>query len=164
MAAESTPVTLAQLIDRLSPAPAPPPVPWLPQTWGWALLAGLILAMLAGWAWRARRRHRANAYRRRALAELAASDQRIESLAEILRRTALAAFPRERVAGLHGDAWRHFLDAHYPGEGFSGPLGAALVRGPYRGGPAPPELSVLVAEWIRRHRTDGDEDRREAAT
>lgn len=154
MATDSAPVTLAQLIDQLSPAPAPPPVPWQPHTWGWTLLAALLLIVLAWWARRAWRHYRADAYRRRALAELAASGQRIEALAEILRRTALAAFPRERVAGLHGDAWRRFLDDHYPGEGFTGPLGKPLVQGPYREAPASPELAALVADWIRRHRVD----------
>ncbi|MGQ7245794.1 DUF4381 domain-containing protein [Halomonas sp. V046] len=155
------PATLAQLLDQMSPAPTPADIAWLPQTWGWALL-GLALLLLAMWlGLRARRRYRARAYRRQALAEVNAclrNGAGVTALAEILRRTALVAYPRHRVASLHGDAWRHFLDSEVPmprQKGFTGPLGELLVGSPYHSGSpeatAVTDLAVLVKDWIQRH-------------
>ncbi|MCB1402572.1 MAG: DUF4381 family protein, partial [Rhodobacteraceae bacterium] len=67
------PTTLIDLLDRLVEPPEPAPMPMTPQTWGWAVLAAALALALAWIAWRAWRRWRANAYRRAALAELAAA-------------------------------------------------------------------------------------------
>lgn len=98
----------------------PPPVSWMPQTWGWAALAAILLVALLAWAFLALRRYRRNAYRREALRLLdaVASDIRspltrkrgLQGLAEVLKRTALAVWPRERVASLAGPHWNEFLD------------------------------------------------------
>lgn len=93
----------------------PPPISWLPQTWGWALLAGLlgILLLCAFLVWL--RRYRRNAYRREALRFLdgisrdirnpMTREKGVHELTELLKRTALAAWPRRDVAGLTGQAW-----------------------------------------------------------
>lgn len=148
-APEST--SLIDLIDRLVEPPAPPPVSLMPQTWGWVVLA-VLLALLAAWlVWRAVGRWRDGAYRRAALAELDAAGDDPAAIAAILRRTALAAWPREEVASLSGEEWLAFLDSTGDG-GFAGGPGAALLAGPYRQtGPAP-GLGDLAARWIRRHR------------
>ncbi|MEP5516176.1 MAG: DUF4381 domain-containing protein, partial [Bauldia litoralis] len=77
--------------------------------------------------------------------------------ATILRRTALAAFPRHDVAGLQGDAWLAFLDASYPGSGFSDGPGAVIARAPYEPAADAPGLAALATDWIRRHRSPGEE-------
>ncbi|MGO6678735.1 DUF4381 domain-containing protein [Rhizobium leguminosarum] len=113
-----TETALRSLHDIVVPAP----VSWWPQTWGWALVAALlalaVLIVLLRWI----RRYRANAYRREALALLegvadrlrhpATRPDAIQDLAEVLKRTALAAWPRGQVASLSGDGWVRFLDAH----------------------------------------------------
>ncbi|NEJ82842.1 DUF4381 domain-containing protein [Rhizobium leguminosarum bv. viciae] len=100
----------------------PEPVSWMPQTWGWGVLAGALLVMLALTGIRWILRYRANAYRREALALLNVVDEQLRNpatrcdgileLGEILKRTALAAWPRREVASLSGDGWVRFLDAH----------------------------------------------------
>ncbi|TCU08396.1 DUF4381 domain-containing protein [Rhizobium sullae] len=100
----------------------PEPVSWMPQTWGWAVLIGAILAMLALAGLRWLLHYRANAYRREALALLVAVEERlrrpetrqdgIRELGEVLKRAALAAWPRADVASLSGGSWVSFLDAH----------------------------------------------------
>jgi hypothetical protein len=106
---------LAQLDDIVTPAPPD----WWPHTWGWAVLGFLVLALLLWVAWHVLRRHRANRYRREALAELtrvesqlgddAARATALAKLPPLLKRTALAAWPRDEVARLSGRSWRDFL-------------------------------------------------------
>ncbi|MBO9515194.1 MAG: DUF4381 domain-containing protein [Variovorax sp.] len=111
------------LLKELADLRQPPPPSWLPQTQGWAILGALLL-LAALWAgWRAWRRYRARRYRREALAALAAFEASLDAgaveraralagAAALLKRTALAAWPREQVAALSGEAWGRFLGAH----------------------------------------------------
>lgn len=157
MNAEQAPdaVNLVDLIDRLAEPPEPAPISMAPQTTGWTVLAVLLALALAWLAWRAVRRWRANAYRRVALAELEAAGDDPTAIADILRRTALVAWPRERVAGLSGKDWLRFLDATGGEGGFSDGPGAVLVSAPYSPGASPaPGLGHVAARWVRRHRVD----------
>jgi hypothetical protein len=145
------PVTLVDLIDGLIEPIEPPPIPLMPQTWGWAALAMLVVA---GGVWlmlRWRARQRANAYRRAALADLAGADTAAQ-VARILRRTALAAYPRSAVAGLTGAAWLDFL-ARTGGAAFPAAAGDELRSAPYRAETAPPSdaLRTAAARWIEGH-------------
>ncbi len=109
-------------IAKLADIAVPEPTPWTPQTWGWAVVAALALGAAVWLIVRAVRRRRANRYRVEALADLAALESRLPdaasrpaAMAEIpplLKRVALAAWPRPDVAALSGDAWVAFLRAH----------------------------------------------------
>ncbi|ACM29243.1 DUF4381 domain-containing protein [Rhizobium rhizogenes] len=104
----------------------PPPVSWMPQTFGWALLGLILLAGLAIAAFRWFRNYRANAYRREALLLLKNIEVRLRheeafgdticEVAELLKRTALATWPREKVAALSGREWVDFLDQQNDGK------------------------------------------------
>ncbi|MGO6985758.1 DUF4381 domain-containing protein [Rhizobium leguminosarum] len=120
-AAKLDPITetaLRSLHDIVVPAP----VSWWPQTWGWAVVAALLVFAALLVTLRRIKRYRANAYRREALTLLegvadklqhpATRPDAIRELAEVLKRTALAAWPRDEVASLSGDGWVRFLDAH----------------------------------------------------
>jgi hypothetical protein len=100
----SDPADLSNLRDIAMP----PPVSFWPPAPGWwvvgaACLAAGCLAVAA-----VVRHRRRNAYRREALRELASADA--SDISAILKRAALAAFPREQVASLSGPAWLAFLD------------------------------------------------------
>lgn len=156
------PMMLPEMVDQLSPPPVPEQISWMPQTWGWAMIAAILVILLASWAWRRWRRWKANAYRREALAELEqrlSRDEGVSALAEIVRRTALVAFPRQQVANLRGEEWAAFLDRTLPGKQprFAGSMGELLTTGPYRPSKTIDDaeldrLTRLVREWIRRHR------------
>jgi cbb3-type cytochrome oxidase subunit 3 len=142
----------------------PDPVSWWPPAPGWWLLAVLLLVLaIALTAW-VLRRHRRRAAVRAALRELfelrtaleADQDRQayIRGLSRLLRRFALTRFSRSEVAGLTGDDWLAFLDAHGGGGAFQGETGRLLCEAPYR-----PQseirvehLESLVERWIRRSR------------
>jgi len=129
------PDALAALRDIHLPAP----VPFWPPAPGWwvvaalALLAGLGLAL---WL-RARRRSPRRAARQEldALARTFAEGRDVASLAQdlsaLLRRVALARFPREEVAALHGARWLEFLERSGRG-GFPRDVAEALEAALYR--------------------------------
>ena len=83
-------------IDQLQTLALPAPVSYLPQTWGWWALLGLVLSGLAVWAARACRHWRRDRYRREALQRLAqlrgANDPlgTLRELPTLLKRVALS--------------------------------------------------------------------------
>lgn len=145
---------LGGLVDIVTPA-APSLWPQTPASL--ILIAALSLCIACAAVWLVRR-HRRNRYRRAALAELAATDvQRpnaAATLADLVRRTALAAFPRTVVVPLQGADWLAFLDRSYGGTAFSSGPGHVLAEVPYRPDAEPgdpTELVTLVRLWIRKH-------------
>jgi hypothetical protein len=166
-ASHSDPITEAAL-RSLHDIAIPTPVSWMPQTWGWMVLGLILLAGLMTVFLLWLRRCRANAYRRKARRILDGIEIRIRNpetrqgaireLARLLKRTALAAWPRDQVASLSGAAWVRFLDGHAEGD-----AGHALARllddFEYRGGSSVDGLSQKVSDdivaavrrWIEHH-------------
>jgi hypothetical protein len=141
----------------------PEPVSWWPPAPGWWLLA-LLLLLAIGAAVRLflvhRRRGAARRNARRELqalrnAHTAGGDDTalVCGLSRLLRRFALARFPRERVAGLTGEAWIQFLDRYAADNVFTQGAGRALADAPYRtDAPLPAaELTAVVEQWIKRN-------------
>ncbi len=152
MNGEGTPTTLIDLIDSLAEPAMPDPIPMTPQTAGWAVLAVLVALLLVWFIVRAVQRWRANAYRRAALAALGEAGDDAAAVSAVLRRTALAAYGRARVASLAGGDWLGFLDRTGGDGAFADGPGAALASAPYRADAAPvPGLGALAAHWVRRH-------------
>jgi hypothetical protein len=167
--AKLDPMTEAAL-RSLHDIATPEPVSWMPQTWGWAVLAGALLVMLVLTATRWLLRYRANAYRREALSLLPQISEQlskpatrrdgIRNLGEVLKRTALAAWPRTEVASLSGDAWVRFLDVHDDdGAGAGHALERLLDDFEYHGAEVAADLPsnvcsdlvVAARNWIERH-------------
>ena len=152
--AAAAPVTLVDLVERLVEPGPPAPVSMAPRTVGWVVLAGFVALALLWLLWRAFRRWRANAYRRAGLAALAAAGDDPVAIAPILRRVALAAWPRGQVADLADLDWLAFLDRTGGSGGFVDGPGAALATAPYSRAPADlvPGLGDLAARRVRHHR------------
>lgn len=96
------------------------------------------MLVLAVWiAWHAWKRWRASAYRRAALAEWqrlrtqatnpGLREVALRHLPELVKRTALAAFPREKVASLSGMEWLQFLDCTGDTDAFTRGRGQLLA-------------------------------------
>ncbi len=151
-------------LDRLHDLVLPAPTPFWPPAPGWLWLLGfavivtvtLLLVGLARW--------QRNRYRHEALSELARLESAgrdrqsdvVVGLSELLKRTALTAYPRSQVAALSGPSWFLFLD-RAAGTRFSAGLGDKLEQALYRPAAAvlePAELDALTDEvraWIRQH-------------
>ncbi len=158
------PASLARLQDIVLPAP----IEWWPLAPGWYLIALVALALTFWISLHLWRTHQSSAYRRAALSELRRIEQAwyrrpgsgsslSRDLAELLRRTALAAAPRASVAPLSGAAWRQFLNDSLA---FSKSQGTwDWLDHAYR--PAEPVTQrdgqawiSATRNWIRNHRTN----------
>jgi hypothetical protein len=153
--ATTKPVNLVDLIEQLVSPRDPPPISMVPQTSGWIVL-GVAVASIAGLSLlRWHRHHKENAYRLAALAALERVGTDPVAIAEILRRTALAAYPRTDVAALSGAGWLGFLDATAGGTAFREGQGRIVAEAPYRPGLGGSDaLRDVAAQWICHHRRE----------
>ena len=141
-------------LDKLHDFYQPPPPPWTPQTIGWYAvfaIAGLLLlwAVVHGV-----RRWTANRYRREALRELAHTPA--DGTSALLKRAALSAWPREKVAPLSGDAWLSFLSVTSGEESFqrtpANRMEEIALRPSALSSEEEAALRRVAGNWIRRHR------------
>ena len=153
-------LNLPQLLDLMHGLVMPEPVPWLPQTPGWWIVLGWLLAVLLLAGWQFVRRRRRNRYRRDALAELDAITVRqdrdpaesAQRIAAVLKRTALVAYPRADVAALYGKDWAKFLSETADNDAKIADAADLLATAAYRPDADPEALAKPARRWIRRHR------------
>ena len=156
-------------LENLHEIVLPTPVSWMPQTGGWYVLFLLMGLVVAAWIFMRVRNFRGNRYRRMALKalddiaeKLRRPDQRESAMARLsalLKWTALAAFPRTRVAGLSGNLWLAFLDRTLGGNDFEqgeGRLLAELAYAPESRIASLPDDAIggllhLCRRWIAAH-------------
>jgi len=142
-------------LDRLHDLVQPPQPSWMPHTIGWYVLFGLFALATLREVNKWLREWRENRYRRAALKQLPHTP--IENLSALLKRTALAAWPREAVASLTGEPWLHFLNRTAEQPLFETKPGSEVeelaVRGRSQLNPQDEEeVRHRAKEWIRRHR------------
>jgi hypothetical protein len=144
--------SLANLRDIVTP----PLVSWWPLAPGWWFLFSVLVAVAVLVAAQRWRRWQAAAYRRAALRELHSADS-VELIAELLKRTALAASPRPQVASLTGSAWVKWL-AETGGGPVPAAVSQALTFGVYAESynADASELAAFSAQWIRSHQIGKD--------
>lgn len=142
----------------------PEPIHSWPIAPGWWILLLLILFSLISAIKFLRRRWKNNRYRRSGQQQLKQllqeyqlhqdPRQYLKRFSELMKRIALACFPRERVASLSGEEWVAFLDQTGRTDEFSLGHGQVLMYGAYE-----PDtefevqpLHELGMKWIREHR------------
>ena len=142
----------------------PAGIDWLPQTQGW-FLVGAVLAYYCGRKlWRTLQYWYRNRYRGEAIARLADIPRQAEAselvadINQLLKITALVAYPRTDVAQLTGLSWTQFLNRQCENHPFDEAVSELLAEGPYRPLPVEPnQLEQLLAassQWISQHRQD----------
>ena len=159
------PSSLQNLHDIITPQP----VAWLPPAPGWYAL-GLTLFLFCSWlSVQKYQTWKRNQYRREALIELdelrkqltdsEKYQQLLPQLPELVKRTAIAAYGRSKVASLTGDDWFAFLDKTVATHLFTKGNGRLLQDCSYQ----PPsqllkfsneqvaELQKTVSYWIKKH-------------
>jgi hypothetical protein len=150
---------LYDLISLLDDIQAPEPISYFPVTpiWTWIFSITALLALfLLFKAWKQWQRER---YRKIACDELTYTAHIKGSayamrVSQILKWTALAAYPRKRVASLEGEEWLRFLDSTSEGLEFTQGVGQLLAASQYQRNANVDEavLGVLAKKWIRTHR------------
>jgi len=115
MPKDQTP-SLAQLRD----IHLPEPVSWWPLAPGWLLVFFSLIILIFLGIYLLHRHYKNNRPKRQALKLLSQYYQQYKEnnnthrtsarLSELLRRVALAYYPRDRVAGLQGEEWIEFLN------------------------------------------------------
>lgn len=126
--------------------PMPPPS-WWPPAPGWWLVAAVMVAALAVWAWcvRRRQRHRAQVALLfdDAVANAGSPAQAVAAMSELLRRAARRHDPA--ADRLQGDAWLALLDRDQKQPRFGTPEGRLLLDGAFR-----PDVEAADVEALRR--------------
>ena len=133
--------SLSNLRDILVPDS---PLFWPPAPGVWVAL-GMALSTLLLLAWRLHALRKRNAYRKAGLLLLRRAETE-RDVAVVLKRVALAVFPREQVASLYGEDWVEFLHKSCPQNQFSAMLASEEGDAPSN------ELIELASIWIRQHR------------
>jgi hypothetical protein len=153
-------LNLPQLFDLMHPLVEPAQIPLWPQTAGWTVLLVWGLVLMVMLSVRIALNRRRNRYRRDALEELrtiAASAEdntavAAAAIAGLLKRTALAVFPRSEVAGLHGRAWAEFLIDTSGNDPLVRSKAPELTTAAYRSEVNGAALVEVARRWIKQHR------------
>lgn len=121
----------------------PEPIAFWPLGQGAYLLLLALLISVGLLVYLYMERYRANRYRRIGL-NLLATAQSVYDVSVVLKRVALAAFPRERVASLYGASWVEFLTQTCPDCN----LESLDIDGENM---ADKELISAASFWVRNH-------------
>jgi hypothetical protein len=148
-------------LDNLHDLVMPDPVSWWPPAPGWVVVSAALVMVLSGWIIRAIRHWQLNSYRREALTLLGKIGGSGTELATLIKRVALSAYPRDRVASLTGEQWLAFLDRTGHTDAFTTGAGRWLARLAYEpqltASLSTTELNGLrtaIRDWILRHQPE----------
>lgn len=147
------------LLSQLRDIHYPPPISIWPLAIGWYVVFALLvlLFLLAGYLWyRYIKRHRLKKIVLMRLEKLQTMQQNAdiaEELSMLLKRAALAIYPRRDVAGLFGEPWLQFLDKTAMTTEFSNGFGRLLIVSPYqrKKQQLPDQLFDLIRNWVKKN-------------
>ncbi|GAD79893.1 DUF4381 domain-containing protein [Vibrio ezurae] len=156
------PASMNAMLSGLGEPSLPAPISWIPNAPGWYLVLLIIAIWLIYRGFKAYRQYQANAYRRMALLELQSLDKDgLRLIPQLLRRTALNAYPRHQVSPLLGSEWEKWLDEQCKNSQFSSQLSGLLATLSYAPNASINEsaahnLIAQTAHWIKHHEVNHD--------
>ncbi|RJG42131.1 DUF4381 domain-containing protein [Motilimonas pumila] len=168
------PENVNPLMASLSEPSLPDSISWMPNAPGWYCLLFLLFCLLLHRIYLRVQTYIANTYRRAALVELeqlsleSLTGERasLERLPQLLRRTALYAYPRAEIAPLTGIDWEKWLDQHCTKRPFSSGFSKSELSGVLAQLAYSPAASLTeekrkaimenVALWIKHHEVSHD--------
>lgn len=147
------------LLSQLKDIHLPDKVSVWPLTIGWYLLFIIFIAlvglMIFLWYKNIKKHHLKKIVLQRLneLQECTPNHAIAEELSMLLRRSALATFPRKQVASLHGEDWLNFLDKTADTDEFTKGAGRLLIVFPYQGKKQliPEDLFLLIKDWVKKN-------------
>lgn len=151
-----------ELLGKLQDIHYPAPVSLWPLAFGWIILFCMICfgTLLSIYLYiRYQRKIYAKKIILQRLAvirnnEFSSEVNIFEELSMLLKRAALYAFPREKVAGLCGESWLQFLDSTSDQDHlFSKGMGNMLISAPYQAEVhgSVIDLVVLIEAWVMKN-------------
>lgn len=151
------------LLASLKDIHLPPPIGWWPLAWGWFVLMACVILLLVGIVVWVRRHYLQTRAKRQALHLLELfqkqyqhnndSQRACARISELLRRVAMAYYPRLEVASLMGNDWLIFLNRTSKGLDFTS-VSHELLQLPYSNKQVA-NLNVLFTisrAWITQRR------------
>lgn len=146
----------ASPLDQLRDIHLPEPVSMFPAAVGWYLLALFIVIALISAVWLFFWHRNKSTYRRQALStleQLQASQATPAEINQLIKRVAVTAYGKERVAPLTGEQWTHWLKAT-SNTTMDTEVDDLLVSGIYQANAQVSSRTWQFAEnWIKNHRT-----------
>lgn len=148
------------LLSQLRDIHSPPAISVWPLAMGWYVFFGFLVCLIGIfiYLWV---RHLKKHYLKKVVLkrieelQLQKTPQVAEELSILLKRAALAIFPRKTVAGLHGEEWLRFLDKTALTNEFTEGVGRLLIIYPYQQhSPTlelPDQFFHLLKQWVKKN-------------
>lgn len=103
-------------LDNLHDILLPDPIGFFPLAPGWIIVFAFVTALGFHFLWKWYVRYMHNRYKREAIKELQRytnkNRETMLSLLSLAKRVAIAAYGREKIARLDGEAWWNFMETH----------------------------------------------------
>jgi Domain of unknown function (DUF4381) len=151
---------IPDLLKQLRDIHYPPAIKIWPLAVAWYVVIAFFLCALVAIFYRRFRQYKRDQLKRMVLKQIEELQEKrgmgkniSEELSKLLKRAALARYPRHEVAGLFGEDWLLFLDKTSTTTDFSKGLGRLLLVYPYQKAQQdlPDPLFHLIQNWVKKN-------------
>lgn len=152
--------TIAQAsLDNLHDIIVPEGIGFFPLSSGWVIVLIICLALVFHCIVQVYKKYKKIRYKREALKALEHENSLLEMLS-LVKRVGIAAYGREKIALLTGDAWWDFMEMHSR-VNVNNTLRAEIAKSLYDSSYCMEtkmlaEVNTMVLVWIKTHKVDSD--------
>ena len=149
----------AASLDNLHDIIVPDSIGFFPLSTGWMIMLIISLALLFHWIVQTYKQYEKTRYKREALKAMEKENGLLELLS-LAKRVGIAAYGREKIALLTGDAWWDFMEAHSHvnvENTLRDEIAKCLYDASYSmDSKMLTEVNTMVSVWIKTHKVDSD--------